>query len=144
MTERSSEWLIPVLLAIGAAGALWSYWIAVNRPAPEPVVEPAPVAEEPEAMPEPLHPLPEADMDTADRPALVRTPPPWGLDVKRWQSVPGVGPVLAHTLLATLPELGRLNRQQISALAGVAPLCCDSGTYRGQRRIWGGRAQLRR
>jgi len=76
--------------------------------------------------------------------ALVRTQPQWHLDVKRWQSVPGVGPVLAHTLLATLPELGRLNRQQISALAGVAPLCCDSGTYRGTRRIWGGRAQLRR
>jgi transposase len=76
--------------------------------------------------------------------ALVRTQPRWRQDVERWQSVPGVGPVLCHTLLASLPELGQLNRHQVSALAGVAPLCCDSGTYRGQRRIWGGRAQLRR
>lgn len=76
--------------------------------------------------------------------ALVRTQPQWLDDLARWQSVPGVGPVLAHMLLAALPELGKLNRHQVSALAGVAPLCCDSGTYRGQRRIWGGRAQLRR
>lgn len=76
--------------------------------------------------------------------ALVRTQPQWGLDVKRWQSASGVGPVLSHTLLAMLPELGRLNRHQVAALVGVAPLCCDSGTYRGQRHIWGGRAQLRR
>jgi transposase len=75
---------------------------------------------------------------------LVRTQSPWCHDIKRWQSVPGVGPVLCHTLLASLPELGKLSRHQVSALAGVAPLCCDSGTYRGQRRIWGGRAQLRR
>lgn len=76
--------------------------------------------------------------------ALVRSQPQWRHDLRRWQSVPGVGPVLAHTLLATLPELGQLNRHQVGALAGVAPLCCDSGTYRGQRHIWGGRAQLRR
>lgn len=76
--------------------------------------------------------------------ALVRTQPRWLDDLERWQSVPGVGPVLSHMLLAALPELGRLNRHQVSALAGVAPLCCDSGTYSGQRRIWGGRAQLRR
>jgi len=76
--------------------------------------------------------------------ALVRTEPQWRQDLERWQSVPGVGPVLSYVLLASLPELGQLNRQQISALAGVAPLCCDSGTYRGQRRIWGGRASLRR
>lgn len=76
--------------------------------------------------------------------ALVGTEPQWRQDLERWQSVPGVGPVLSYVLLASLPELGQLNRQQISALAGVAPLCCDSGTYRGQRRIWGGRASLRR
>ena len=75
---------------------------------------------------------------------LVRTQPQWLHDLERWQTVPGVGPVLSHMLLAALPELGQLNRHQVSALAGVAPLCCDSGTYRGQRRIWGGRAQLRR
>jgi transposase len=59
------------------------------------------------------------------------------------RSVPGVGPTLATTLIAALPELGRLNRKQIAALAGVAPLNCDSGQHRGRRIIWGGRAHLR-
>lgn len=59
------------------------------------------------------------------------------------QSAPGAGKVLATTLLASLPELGLLNRRQISALVGVAPLNCDSGTRPGPRRIWGGRAAVR-
>jgi len=59
------------------------------------------------------------------------------------QSAPGVGPVLSTTLLAELPELGRLNRKQIAALVGVAPLNRDSGTLRGRRAIWGGRSQVR-
>jgi transposase len=59
------------------------------------------------------------------------------------QSAPGAGKVLATTLLASLPELGRLNRREISALVGVAPLNCDSGTMKGARRIWGGRAAVR-
>jgi transposase len=59
------------------------------------------------------------------------------------QSVPGVGPVTSAALVAELPELGRLNRCQIAALAGVAPLNHDSGKFRGQRRIRGGRARLR-
>jgi transposase len=58
-------------------------------------------------------------------------------------SVPGVGPVTSHLLVAELPELGRLNRQQIAALVGVAPFNRDSGQYRGQRSIWGGRASVR-
>jgi transposase len=62
----------------------------------------------------------------------------------RLQSVPGVGPVLAHTLLALLPELGRLTRRQIASLAGVAPFDRDSGTYHGTRHIDAGRAGLRR
>ena len=62
----------------------------------------------------------------------------------RLQSVPGVGPVLAHTLLALLPELGHLTRRQIASLAGVAPFDDDSGKRRGARRIEGGRAGLRR
>jgi transposase len=57
--------------------------------------------------------------------------------------VPGIGPVSARTLLLDLPELGTLSRQRIAALAGVAPLHCDSGTMRGRRAIWGGRAPLR-
>lgn len=59
------------------------------------------------------------------------------------RSVPGVGPVLSTTLLAELPELGQLNRRQIAALVGVAPLNRDSGAFRGKRTIWGGRARLR-
>jgi len=59
------------------------------------------------------------------------------------QSVPGVGRTLATTLIADLPELGRLNRKEIAALAGVAPLNHDSGQHRGRRVIWGGRAHLR-
>lgn len=59
-------------------------------------------------------------------------------------SVPGVGPVLSVALLADLPELGRLSRGEIAALAGVAPFNCDSGTLRGQRKIQGGRKRLRR
>ena len=59
------------------------------------------------------------------------------------KSAPGVGPVVAATLLAALPELGRLNRKQIAALVGVAPLNRDSGTLRGKRSVWGGRAHVR-
>jgi transposase len=59
-------------------------------------------------------------------------------------SVPGVGRVLSIALLSDLPQLGRLNRGEIAALAGVAPFNCDSGTFRGQRRIEGGRPRLRR
>ena len=59
-------------------------------------------------------------------------------------SVPGVGRVLSVALLSDLPELGRLNRREIAALAGVAPFNCDSGTLRGQRKIQGGRKRLRR
>jgi len=59
------------------------------------------------------------------------------------RSVPGAGRVLSTTLLASLPELGRLNRREIAALVGVAPLNCDSGTMRGKRRVWGGRAAVR-
>jgi transposase len=59
------------------------------------------------------------------------------------RSVPGVGPVLSLSLLAGVPELGRLDRQKLSALVGVAPLNDDSGKHRGRRRVWGGRAQVR-
>ncbi len=59
------------------------------------------------------------------------------------RSAPGVGPVLTATLLAELPELGRLNRKQIAALVGVAPFNRDSGSRRGQRRVAGGRAEVR-
>jgi transposase len=55
-----------------------------------------------------------------------------------------VGPVLSSTLLSALPELGTLNSRKISALVGVAPFNCDSGQFRGHRRVWGGREHVRR
>ncbi len=58
-------------------------------------------------------------------------------------SVPGLGPTTVATLLAELPELGVLNRQQIAALVGVAPFNRDSGRFRGKRAIWGGRSDVR-
>ncbi len=58
-------------------------------------------------------------------------------------SVKGVGKVLAYTLLADLPELGQLNRKQIAALVGVAPMNRESGAYKGKRRIRGGRYRIR-
>lgn len=62
---------------------------------------------------------------------------------KLLDSVKGVGAVTTLTLLAMLPELGTLGRKQLAKLAGLAPLANDSGTWRGQRKIWGGRAQVR-
>jgi transposase len=58
-------------------------------------------------------------------------------------SMPGVGPVLACTLLALLPELGRMSRKQVAALVGVAPYAFESGKLKGKRCIWGGRAPIR-
>lgn len=58
-------------------------------------------------------------------------------------SAPGVGPVTAKVLLAYLPELGKRDRRAISALAGLAPIACDSGTMRAKRCIWGGRKRVR-
>lgn len=74
---------------------------------------------------------------------LLRASPVWREQEDLLRTVPGVGPVLATTLLADLPELGRLNRRQIAALVGVAPLNWDSGQQRGARHIWGGRAPVR-
>lgn len=82
------------------------------------------------------------DVDT-DVGRRIRTSPVWCAKDDLWQRVPGVGPVLSHTLVAQLPELGTLSRQRLAALVGVAPLNRDSGTLRGRRRVWGGRASVR-
>jgi transposase len=74
---------------------------------------------------------------------MLRASPLWRDNDDLLQSAPGIGPVCARTLLLELPELGTLTRQQIAALVGVAPLNCDSGTMRGRRTIWGGRAHVR-
>jgi len=73
----------------------------------------------------------------------IQKSPVWRAKEDLLRTVPGVGPVVSRTLLADLPELGSLNRRQVAALAGVAPLAWDSGLRRGQRRVWGGRAPLR-
>jgi transposase len=78
------------------------------------------------------------DIDTA-----VRGSPVWREREDLLRSVPGIGPVSARTLLAELPELGSLNRKEIAALVGVAPLNRDSGKFQGPRTCWGGRAGIR-
>lgn len=82
----------------------------------------------------------ETDADLARR---IRQSPLWREKDDLLRSVPGVGPVLSTTLLANLPELGDLDRKPIAALVGVAPLNRDSGTLRGKRTVWGGRAPVR-
>jgi len=82
------------------------------------------------------------DLDRDLRQAI-RSSPMWRAKDKLLRSVPGVGPVLSYTLLAELRELGQLDRKQIAALVGVAPLNRDSGKMRGKRCIWGGRAHVR-
>jgi transposase len=83
-----------------------------------------------------------ADLDDDLRRRL-RESPLWRERDELLQSVPGVGPVTATTLVADLPELGRLDHKRIAALVGLAPLARDSGTLRGKRLIWGGRGRVR-
>ena len=73
----------------------------------------------------------------------IQQSPVWRAKENLLRTVPGIEPVVSRTLLADLPELGRLNRKQIAALVGVAPLARDSGTLRGKRTVWGGRAPVR-
>lgn len=77
---------------------------------------------------------------TTDLTTLMKQSPMWREKEEVLRSVPGVGPVLTTTLLANLPELGSLTRKEVAALAGVAPFPRDSGTLKGRRVIWGGRA----
>jgi transposase len=73
----------------------------------------------------------------------VRNSPLWRESENLVRSVPGIGRVTALTLLAHLPELGQLTRKQIASLAGLAPFNRDSGGFQGERRIWGGRREIR-
>jgi len=75
---------------------------------------------------------------------LVESSPAWRAQDNLLQSVPGVGDNLSHTLLASLPELGRLDRQKIASLVGLAPIPHDSGKMKGRRSIWGGRSHVRK
>jgi transposase len=78
------------------------------------------------------------DLDQA-----IRQSPIWQENQDLLKSVPGIGPIVSRTLLAELPELGKLNRRKIAALVGVAPFNRDSGQLKGRRAIWGGRASVR-
>lgn len=73
----------------------------------------------------------------------LRTSDVWRVKDDLLRSIPGIGTVASTTLLAKCPELGALDRRQIAALIGLAPLARDSGTFRGKRFIWGGRAEVR-
>jgi transposase len=79
----------------------------------------------------------------SDLKQLIESCPQWRAKEQILRSMPGIGRVLSATLLAQLPELGRLNAKEIAKLVGIAPLACDSGKLRGRRMIWGGRARVR-
>lgn len=85
-----------------------------------------------------------AELDESDSEVARHVQQHHGELVAALSSVPGVGPASVAVLVAELPELGQLDRRRISALVGVAPLNRDSGQMRGQRTIWGGRADVRR
>ena len=87
----------------------------------------------------------ERQLDRVDREldTTIQASPVWRAKDNLLQSTPGVGPVLSRTLLGELPELGALSHKEITALVGVAPFARDSGTLRGKRIVWGGRAPVR-
>lgn len=78
-----------------------------------------------------------------DLKAAIEDSPVWAAKDRILTSAPGVGKVSSFTLVVDLPELGFINRKEITALVGAAPLNRDSGTFRGKRIIWGGRARVR-
>ena len=73
MTKQSSQWLIPILLALGAGAALWYYWVSISEPLPEPVIPPQ-TASQPAEIPAPLHPVAPPTEERSERPALVPLP----------------------------------------------------------------------
>jgi transposase len=82
----------------------------------------------------------QADKDLGE---AIRACPEWAAKDDLLQSIPGIGPTVSRTLLAQMPELGTLTREQAAALAGVAPINRESGQYKGKRMIAGGRALVR-
>lgn len=83
------------------------------------------------------------DEVNADLTARLRQSPAWREKDELLRSLKGIGPITSGTLMASLPELGQLDRRSIAALVGVAPFNRDSGSFRGRRAIWGGRAHVR-
>lgn len=85
------------------------------------------------------------ELDEIDRELkeMLHNSPVWREKENLLRTVPGVGPQLAVSILAYLPELGTLDKKRIAALVGVAPFNRDSGTLRGKRTVWGGRSRIR-
>lgn len=83
------------------------------------------------------------DLDQTTQ-TTIRRSPLYHSRAQLLQSVPGIGPQTSARLLVSLPELGRISQRQIAKLVGVAPHNADSGQWRGRRRVWGGRADVRR
>ena len=74
---------------------------------------------------------------------MIQSSPIWRCKDDILQSVPGIWPVTSASLICDLPEIGVLSSKKIAMLVGLAPLNCDSGKFKGRRRIWGGRASVR-
>jgi transposase len=85
----------------------------------------------------------ELDGVDADLGKPIQASPVWRTREQLYRGVPGIGPVVSRTLIADLPELGTLNRKEIAALVGIAPLARDSGKLQGKRLIFGGRSSVR-
>ena len=83
------------------------------------------------------------DVDSELGEAIIKGSPLWQEKESLLRSVPGIGPVSSITLLSGLPELGKLTGKEIASLVGVAPLNRDSGSFRGRRKVWGGRRKVR-
>lgn len=85
------------------------------------------------------------ELDSVDRELedMIKQDPIWSEKDNLLQSTPGIGPTTSAALIAQLPELGSIDRKQIAALVGVAPLNRDSGTFHGRRVVWGGRSNVR-
>ena len=75
--------------------------------------------------------------------SCLRNSDAWRVKDDLLQSIPGVGHITSHSVLSRCPEIGKLTRRQIAKLVGIAPLNNDSGKHRGERHIWGGRADVR-
>ena len=86
----------------------------------------------------------QAEAVAAEIARLIASDPDLARTERLLRTAPGIGPILAHRILAYLPELGTLDRRAAASLAGLAPHACDSGRMRGRRMIWGGRAEARR
>jgi transposase len=85
------------------------------------------------------------ELDGVDRDLskAIQASPVWRAKEALYRGVPGIGPVISRTLIADLPELGRLSHREIATLVGLAPIARDSGTMKGKRMVFGGRAPVR-